>query len=138
MTAQPTRKTARPARAAAKPSASAANNQVYLRGSLGAEAVQRQLPSGDELTSFRLTVPRPGSSRVRVDSVDCASTLAKVRRVVGGAQVGDELEVTGALRRRFWRGPLGVASRYEVDVMTARVTARRRSDALPARKRASE
>lgn len=113
-----------------------ANNHVLLRGRLGAEVVRRELPSGDELSSFRLTVARP-SGRVRVDSVDCSATAAKVRRVLDRATPGDEIEVTGALRRRFWRGPLGLMSRYEVEVFTAKITSRRRSDAAPGRKRAS-
>jgi single-strand DNA-binding protein len=104
-------------------------NQVFLRGRLAAPAQRRELPSGDQLCSFRLTVPRPKGSRARVDSLDCAATLARVRRVLGRAEVGDELEVTGSLRRRFWRAEAGPASRYEVEVSSARVTSRRQTSA---------
>jgi single-strand DNA-binding protein len=101
-------------------------NRVYLRGKLAAEAVPRTLPSGDELCVFRLTVDRPEGERVRVDSLDCATVKARVRQTVSRARPGDELEVSGSLRRRFWRGAGGLASRYEVAVVAARVTARQR------------
>jgi single-strand DNA-binding protein len=100
------------------------DNQVFLRGRLASTPVLRTLPSGDELCSFRLTVPRPAGDRVRVDSLDCASTRARVRRTVERAEPGDELEVSGSLHRRFWRSPGGLGSRYEVAVGTARVSAR--------------
>jgi single-strand DNA-binding protein len=101
-------------------------NRVHLRGRLAAEPVQRVLPSGDELCVFRLTVPRPAGERVRVDSLDCSASAARVRQTLRTAAPGDELEVTGSLRRRFWRGPGGLGSRYEVAVAAARLTARQR------------
>jgi single-strand DNA-binding protein len=101
-------------------------NRVYLRGKLAAEAVPRTLPSGDELCVFRLTVDRPDGERVRVDSLDCAAAKARVRQTVSRARPGDELEVSGSLRRRFWRGSGGLSSRYEVAVVAARITARQR------------
>jgi single-strand DNA-binding protein len=106
-------------------------NRVYLRGRLAAEAVPRTLPSGDELCLFRLTVDRPDGERVRVDSLDCAAAKARVRQTVSRAEPGDELEVSGSLRRRFWRGAGGLSSRYEVAVVAARIIARQR----PARRR---
>jgi single-strand DNA-binding protein len=114
-----------------------ANNQVFLRGRLAAEVQCRELPSGDEISVFRLVVERPPGERARVDSLDCAASSARVRRVLSRAVAGDELELTGALHRRFWRGPSGTASRYEVQVDTAKLTSRRRSGASPARTRAS-
>jgi single-strand DNA-binding protein len=101
-------------------------NRVYLRGRLAAEPVDRVLPSGDELCVFRLTVPRPPGDRVRVDSLDCSATGARVRQTLRRATPGEELEVVGSLRRRFWRGPSGLGSRYEVAVASARLTERRR------------
>lgn len=104
-------------------------NTVVLAGRLAAAALERTLPSGDVITTFRLTVERPAGERGRVDSIDCATDRARVRRTVLRAAAGDVLHVEGALRRRFWRGPAGLASRYEVRVHTARVviTAARRS-----------
>ena len=108
------------------------DNSVFLRGRLAAEPTERVLPSGDELCLFRLTVPRPPGERIRVDSLDCAALKARARQTIARAAPGDELEVRGCLRGRFWRGGGGVlASRYEVLVTTARISARRR----PARPR---
>ena len=103
--------------------ADVADNQVFLRGALADVAQVRTLPSGDELCSFRLTVQRPAGSygRTRVDSIDCATTRAAARKTALRLSPGELLEVTGSLRRRFWRSGSGSpASRYEVDVVSAR------------------
>ena len=102
---------------------SVADNHVFLRGVLAEVPRVRKMPSGDELCSFRLTVPRPKGSfgRTRVDSIECATTRLAVRKAAVRVVPGDVLEVTGSLRRRFWRTGSGSAtSRYEVDVVTAR------------------
>jgi single-strand DNA-binding protein len=112
-------------------------NQVVLRGRLAAEPVLRTLPSGDELCTFRITVRRPPDSRAAVDSIDCVTARARVRRTVFAAVPGTTIAVTGRLHRRFWRTPAGPASRYEVEVATIRVTARRRSGASSGRTPAS-
>jgi single-strand DNA-binding protein len=94
-------------------------NTVFLRGVLAAKATTRVMPSGDELCSFRVTVKRPPGSirgRASVDSIDCAATRATVRKVAARASPGEVVELTGQLHRRFWRGPGGLASRYEVEV----------------------
>ena len=100
------------------------DNQVFLRGRLAGGVAYRELPSGDVLAVFRLTVKRPAGDRVPVDSVECASVRARVRRTLERLAAGDELEVTGSLHRRFWRTPTGVASRYAVDVEKLRVLSR--------------
>ncbi|WP_284285197.1 hypothetical protein [Arsenicicoccus piscis] len=38
------------------------------------------------------------------------------RRAALRAEVGDQVEVWGSLRRRFFRTPGGVRSRYEIEV----------------------
>lgn len=96
-------------------------NQVSLRGVLAAAPVERELPSGDQLISFRITVKRPADTRARVDSIDCSSTRPVVRRALARYAPGQLVEITGSLRRRFWRGPAGVASRYEVDVASIKM-----------------
>lgn len=107
------------------------DNTVFLRGRLAADPVARVLPSGDELLSFRLTVPRPArpTTRTRVDSIDCATSVTRARRCLERATPGDLVEVTGTLQRRFWRSAAGLGSRYEVQVATARLSRRRRVDA---------
>lgn len=97
------------------------DNVVFLRGRLAETAVERELPSGDLMLTFRLTVARPPGGRVRVDSLECVTTRARVRRTLSRAEAGAEVEVHGSLQRRFWRSPAGPASRYAVDVDTARV-----------------
>ena len=124
-----------------KPSLSSDNqsdNQVFLRGRLAAAVEYRDLPSGDALAVFRITVSRPAADRARVDSIECASVRMKVHRSLARAQPGDEIEVSGALHRRFWRTPTGPASRYAVDAATVRVNRTdRRGAASRGRTRAS-
>jgi single-strand DNA-binding protein len=120
-----------------QPTQLADDNTVLLRGRLAAEPNVRTMPSGDQLCSFRLTVARPAGERARVDSIDCATTSGRVRRALGRAVTGDRVEVRGSLHRRFWRGPSGVASRYEVAVAAVRINARQRNGASPGRKPAS-
>jgi single-strand DNA-binding protein len=113
-------------------------NHVFLRGRLAADVADRTLPSGDVMTGFRLNVDRPPDEPGRVDSLDCTTVRARVRRTLQRAAPGDLLEVEGSLRRRFWRGPTGLASRYEVRVETARlVNSGRRSAATAGRTPAS-
>jgi single-strand DNA-binding protein len=87
-------------------------NEVRLRGRwVGAQ--QRELPSGDHVVVARLVVPRVGGG---VDTVDCAVWTRAMRRRVLRLPDDAVVEVTGSLRRRFWRTAGGPASRYEVEV----------------------
>ena len=97
-------------------------NEVRLRGRLADAPAYRQMPSGDLLATFRVTVSRPPDER-GVDSVECVSARPTVRAVLEKAVTGDTLDIDGALRRRFWRSPTGTASRYAVDVSLLRVIA---------------
>lgn len=99
----------------------ARDNEVFLRGRLAAAAEFRELPSGDVLAVFRVTVSRPAGDRARVDSIECASVRPRVHRSLERADAGDEIEVLGALHRRFWRSPAGLASRYAVDAEKVRL-----------------
>lgn len=100
-------------------------NEVRLRGRVSGPAFERSLPSGDEITLVRVVVPRPAGragqqTGARVDSIDCVAWRRDLRRRVAAWQPGDRVEVVGALRRRFWRTGAGVASRYEVELSSAR------------------
>jgi single-strand DNA-binding protein len=102
---------------------SRSRNEVSLLGRLSAPPEERVLPSGDALVSWRLVVRRPPSTRAgapSVDTIDCASFRADVRRAAAKWTADDVLEVSGALRRRFWRGGSGAASRTEVEVTRVR------------------
>ena len=101
------------------------DNTVRLRGRVSTAPAERELPSGTAMTTFRISVARARSpmtagSRQGVDWVDCAAWGSRARRSVAGWSVGDEVEVTGALRRRFFRAGDGSTTRLEVEVLTAR------------------
>ena len=106
-------------------------NEVLLVGRLAAAAQERELPSGDALSSFRLVVERPPARRatprtraVTVDALECVVWTAALRKAAAAWEAGDVLEVQGSLRRRFWRAPTGASSRYEVEVVRAKRVAR--------------
>ncbi|GAB2864043.1 single-stranded DNA-binding protein [Nocardioides pacificus] len=105
--------------------AAAGFNEVRLIGRVSQVPERRELPSGDELWTFRVIVPRPvtrsGQARgPAVDTLDCAAWSGRARRSVAGWSAGDVVEVTGPVRRRFFRTGAGAASRVEVEVVTAR------------------
>jgi single-strand DNA-binding protein len=85
------------------------------------------LPSGDEVVSFRLVVPRSASARRRskqhVDTIECSAWTARLRRSVRRLEAGDAVTVTGELRRRFTRGASGPTSWVNVDLETCERTA---------------
>jgi single-strand DNA-binding protein len=92
-------------------------NEVRLVGRWHG-AQERELPSGDVVLTARVVVTRAGGG---VDTVDCAVWRLHLRRRVLGWAEGADVEVSGSLRRRFWRTPGGPASRYEVEVATAKL-----------------
>src|SRR3954470_16143200 len=105
-------------------------NQVKLVGRVAAPAETKEMPSGDLLTTFRVIVPReqePGGAghggahgrKGGVDTIECVAWRAGLRRTVNSWQEGDMVAVTGALRRRFWRGEAGASSRHEIEVLEA-------------------
>ena len=95
-------------------------NSVRLVGHVSGEPVQRQLPSGDHVVSFRVVVPRSPAARRRtrqsVDTVECSAWSAKIRRVAMRLAEGDEVAVGGELRRTFRRNGAGVRSWVTVEV----------------------
>ncbi|MBB6625689.1 single-stranded DNA-binding protein [Nocardioides sp. KIGAM211] len=102
-------------------------NEVRLVGRISQAPEQRTLPSGDVVWTFRVVVARPAAqvrSRQSVDTLECAVWGGRVRRSVAGWGAGDVVEVSGALRRRFFRAGGATASRVEVDVSAGRVLRR--------------
>ncbi len=104
-------------------------NEVILWGRLPAPAEERILPSGDAIVLLRVVIPRrPGSgraeaaraSRQKVDTIDVVCWTARTRRTAQRLAEGDWIEVEGALRRRFFAGPGGRQSRYEVEAAVVR------------------
>jgi single-strand DNA-binding protein len=102
-------------------------NAVRLSGRVSAAPEARMLPSGDEVVSFRLIVPRSPSARrrskQRVDTIECSAWTARLRRSVRRLAAGDAVTVTGELRRRFTRGAGGPMSWVNVDLDTCERTA---------------
>ena len=113
------------------------DNTVRLRGRVSSAPVERELPSGVTITTFRVTVPRArtamtaGSTQVS-DWVDCVAWTGRIRRNVATWAVDDQVEVGGALRRRFFRAGEGSSTRLELEVLFAR---RPRARASPAKTR---
>jgi single-strand DNA-binding protein len=110
-------------------------NEVHLVGRLSAPPVVKHLPSGVEVVQLRLVVDRPagttrakspgnGSRSPTVDTIDIACWTAESRRRALSCTGVEVVDVSGALRRRFWRGPSGLASRYEVEAGKLRVLKR--------------
>src|SRR5262245_15080070 len=99
--------------------ATAAVNEVRLVGRVSQTPEEKALPSGDSVRTCRLVVSRPPgttTSRQQVDALECAVWSGRAKRSVGGWKADDVVEVTGAVRRRFFRTASGAASRVEVEV----------------------
>ena len=110
----------------------APRNEVLLVGRVPAAPEERELPSGDVLVTWRVVVGRlpgrrpPEGVRVTtVDTLDCVAWTASARRAASALAPDDVVEVSGALRRRFWRAGAVAASRCEVEVSTVRRVSRR-------------
>jgi single-stranded DNA-binding protein len=84
-------------------------NVVVLIGRLARPAALRQLPSGDSLVEYQLTVPRPGQ---RADSVPVVWEAPPPSAV--DHDTDDEVVVVGRVRRRFFRSAARTESRTEV------------------------
>jgi single-strand DNA-binding protein len=110
----------------------APRNEVVLVGRVPAAPEERALPSGDVLVTWRVVVGRPPGRRppdgvraTTVDTLDCVAWTASARRAATALAPDDVVEVSGALRRRFWRAGGAAASRCEVEVSSVRRVSRR-------------
>lgn len=103
-------------------------NRVLLRGRVSSGPLHRDLPSGSSIVSVRVAMTREktamAGSRATSDWVDCVAWAARPKKAVARWNVGDTVEVEGALRRRFFRSGDIPASRVEVEVLKGRVVAR--------------
>jgi single-strand DNA-binding protein len=104
-------------------------NEVRIRGRLAADPQLRELPSGDSVVNLRVVVERPVPTgkekpRQRVDSLECAIWSGRLKTQVQRWSAGDVVDVTGALRRRFFRAGGATASRVEVELTGGRLIRR--------------
>lgn len=108
-------------------------NEVRLVGRISQQPEEKVLPSGDAIWTFRVVVPRRArvgaavrgqSARQQVDALECTAWTARARRSVAGWSVDDVVEVSGALRRRFFRAGGAPASRFEVEMASGKVIRR--------------
>ena len=107
-------------------------NDVRLVGRLTGEPVLVELPSGDALVTFRVSVPRVQTGRVgatqtplkRVDSVPCTAWTPRLRRSILTWRPGDLVEISGAVRCRFFQAGGATRSRVEVEASAARIMRR--------------
>ena len=92
-------------------------NQVFLVGRVSNFAIEKELPSGDKVVEFRLIVDRKASrgKRREVDTLDIAAWSSISRKSALLLKPDQWIELTGAVRRRFWQAPGGLASRWQVE-----------------------
>ena len=88
-------------------------NDCLLRGRVSAPATDRELPSGEHIVEFRLIITR--AEREGVDTLDIAAWSSRVRRTALSLKAGEWVEISGSIRRRFWQGPTGLASRWQIE-----------------------
>ena len=100
-------------------------NEVRLVGRVSGAPQERELPSGDRMWAFRVVVARASPrGRQTVDALECVAWSARTRRSVATWHDGDVVELTGELRRRFYRAGAATVSRVEVEVSRTRVIRR--------------
>jgi single-strand DNA-binding protein len=104
-------------------------NEVTLRGRVSGEPQQRELPSGSVLIGFRLVLarertPMTAASKQSSDWIECAAWGARVRKQAQSWHDGDQVEVRGALRRRFFRVGEQGRSSVEVEMLSGRLVRR--------------
>lgn len=84
-------------------------NIVVIEGSLSRPPAERELPSGDRLVAYEVTVRSAGqpAESVPVVWLEAPGSAADLA-------AGEVVVVVGRVRRRFFRTPAGTASRTEV------------------------
>jgi single-strand DNA-binding protein len=87
-------------------------NVVVLAGTVSADPVERKMPSGDEVTELRLSVPEAGKRLLPLPVAVWHGSVGK--RALKGIGKGDEVLVHGTLVRRFYRSGAGARSLTEV------------------------
>ena len=111
-------------------------NLVVLVGRLARPAEQRELPSGDRLVAYEVTVARPGARAEGVPVVWLGAPPS-----AADYDLDDLVLVVGRVRRRFFRAGGATQSRTEVVadvVVPTRLAKRARAALAAARSRVEE
>lgn len=87
-------------------------NVVVLAGTVAADPVTRRMPSGDEVTELRISVPETGRRLLPLPVAAWHATVG--RAVLDPIAKGDSVLVHGQLVRRFYRSGAGARSLTEV------------------------
>jgi single-strand DNA-binding protein len=87
-------------------------NVVVLAGTVSADPVNRRMPSGDEVTELRLSVPEAGRRLLPLPIAAWHATVGA--RALDEIAKGDRVLVHGQLVRRFYRSGAGARSLTEV------------------------
>ena len=97
-------------------------NEVYLVGRVSSVPIEKIMPSGDKVVEFRLVIAREKSrtGKREVDTLDIAAWSSKVRKSALSLKLDTWIELDGAVRRRFWQAPGGLASRWQVEASEVR------------------
>ena len=111
----PTKKTVKKSISAEAEEIDLSLNDLLLRGRVSAAATTKELPSGDKVVEFRLIITR--ESREGVDTLDIAAWSAKSRKTALTLGPDEWVEISGAIHRRFWQSPGGLASRWQVEAL---------------------
>ena len=92
-------------------------NEVRLVGRVTSLAIEKELSSGDKVVEFRVVIGRGKirNGKKEVDSLDIAAWSARARKAALSVKIDTWVEVKGSVRRRFWRAPTGLASRWQVE-----------------------
>lgn len=88
-------------------------NEVTLVGRASTPAIEKELPSGDKVVEVRIVIAR--DDRDGYDTFDLAFWSAALRKRALTLVDDEWIEVTGTLRRRFWRAGSAIASRWQVE-----------------------
>jgi single-strand DNA-binding protein len=87
-------------------------NVVVLAGTVSADPVQRELPSGDQVTELKISVPEAGKRLLPLPVAVWPKIAGK--RALAGIARGDDILVHGQLVRRFYRNGAGARTVMEV------------------------
>lgn len=88
-------------------------NSVQLIGRCSGPGTEKTLPSGDKVVEIRIIIGR--DDRKGYDTLDVALWSSLLRKRALSLKEDEWIEVSGALRRRFWKSGATAVSRWQVE-----------------------